>query len=72
MEQKIYITKSVIRASIAYGFYVVAFCPPTIEQLDDKLITLQKSICDISNSVPNITTQLLHDLFGLNVFSLKN
>ena len=70
MKQKIHITEIVIRAGIAYGFYVMAFSLPTIHKLDKILIRLQKSICGLSNSAPNITTQLPHNLFGLNAFSL--
>jgi hypothetical protein len=72
MKQKIYMTESVIRASIAYGFYAVAFSLPTINKLDKILIRLQKSICSLPNCIPNITTQLPTEMFGLQVFSLRN
>ena len=55
---------------IAYGFYILPFSIPTIQKLDKLLIRLQKSICGLSNSTPNVTTQLTHNLFGLNAFSL--
>ena len=69
-ETNIHMTETIIRAKIAYGFYAVAFSLPTIHKLDKILIRLQKSICGLSKSAPNITTQLPHNLFGLNVFSL--
>ena len=70
MKQKIHIIETVIRAGIAYGFYAVPFSLPTIHKLDKLLIRLQKSICGLPKSAPNITTQLPHNLFGLNAFSL--
>jgi hypothetical protein len=62
---------TVIRVGIAYSFYVVPFSMPDILKLDWKLIALQKAICGLPRSIPNITTQLPHELFGSNVFSLK-
>ena len=44
--------------------------PPTIHKLDKLLIRLQKSICGLPRSASNVTTQLPHNLFGLNAFSL--
>ena len=70
MKQKIHITETVIRAGIAYSFYAVPFSLPTIHKLDKLLIRLQKSICGLPKSAPNVTIQLLHNLFGLNAFSL--
>ena len=70
MKQKIHIIETVIRAGIAYGFHVVPFSLPTIRKLDKLLIRLQKTICGLPKSAPNVTTQLPHHLFGLNAFSL--
>ena len=70
MKQKSHITETVIRAGIAYGFYTIPFFLPTIHKLDKLLIRLQKSICGLPKSAPNVTTQLPHNLFGLNAFSL--
>ena len=72
MKQKIHIIEFVIRTGIAYGFYGIAFSLPTIKRFDKILIRLQKSICDLPKSTPNVTTQLPHHLFGLKAFSLKN
>jgi hypothetical protein len=62
---------AVIRAGIAYSFYAGPYSIPDILKLDQKLIALQKAICGLSKSTPNITIQLLHELFGINAFSLK-
>ena len=70
MKQKTHIMETVIRAGIAYGFYAVPFSLPTIYKLDKLLIRLQKSICELPRSASNVTTQLPHNLFGLNAFSL--
>jgi hypothetical protein len=72
MKQKIYMTDSVIRAGIAYGFYTVAYSMPPINKLDKILIRLQKSICGMPNSTSNIMTQLPQNMFGLEAFSLRN
>jgi hypothetical protein len=65
MKQKIYMTDSVSRAGIAYGFYVVAFSLPTINKLDKIIICLQKKNCSLLKSSPNVMTQLPHTMFGL-------
>ena len=70
MKQKTHIMETVIRTGIAYGFYAVPFSLPTIHKLDKLLIRIQKSICGLPRSAPNVTTQLPHNLFGLNAFSL--
>jgi hypothetical protein len=72
MKQKIHMTDSVIRAGIAYGFYTVAFSLPTINKLDKILIRLQKDIYGLPKSSPNVMTQLPHNMFGLEAFSLRN
>ena len=72
MKQKIHMTDSVIRAGVAYGFYIVAFSLPTINKLDKILIRLQKDICGLPKSSSNIMTQLPHNMFGLEAFSLRN
>ena len=72
MKQKIHITKSVIQAGIAYGFYAVAFSLPTINKLDKIITRLHKSILGVPCSIPNVTTQLPYENFGLGAFSLHN
>jgi hypothetical protein len=44
---------------------------PNIAKLDQKIIALQKAICGLPKSTPNITTKLPHDQFGLNAHSLS-
>ena len=62
---------TVIRARIAYSFYTVHSLP-AIKKLNKKVIAIQKKICGFPNCIPNIVTQLLHDIFGIEAFSLKN
>ena len=62
----------VIRAGIAYSFYVVPYSLRAIKKLDKKIIAIQKKICGFSKCTPNIVTQLPHDMFGIEAFSLKN
>jgi hypothetical protein len=50
----------------------VAYSLPTINKLDKILIQLQKDICRLPKSTPNVMTQLLHTMFGLEAFSLRN
>ena len=63
---------TVIRAGIAYSFYAVPCSLPTIKKLDKKIIGIQKIICELPKCTANVITQLPHDLFGLEAFSLKN
>ena len=81
MKQKMHITNSIIRAGIAYAFYlrvpayafyVVPFSYSTIKKLDKHIIRLYKNFYGLPNNTPNITTQLLHELFGIKAFSLTN
>jgi hypothetical protein len=44
---------------------------PNITKLDKKIIGLQKTICGLPRSTPNITTKLPHDQYGLDAHSLK-
>jgi hypothetical protein len=67
MKQKINMLDIVIRAGIAYSFYVIPYSMPTIK----KLFALQKKICGLSNCTLNVTTQLPHELFGMEAFSLR-
>ena len=60
-----------IRPGIAYSFYAIPYSMPTITKLDQKIIALQKAICGLPKSTPNITTKLPHDQFGLDAQSLK-
>ena len=63
---------TVIRAGIAYNFYAVPYSIPAIKKLDKKIIALHKTICGIPRCTSNITTQLPHNLFGIEAFSLQN
>jgi hypothetical protein len=63
---------TVICAGIAYSFYAIPYSMPTILKLDKKIISLQKKICGLPNCTPNVTTQLPHNLFGMEAFSIKN
>ena len=71
MKQKMNIIDSVIRAGIAYAFYVVPFSHSTIQKLDIHIIRLYKNFCGLPN-IPNITIQLPHELFGIEAFSFTN
>jgi hypothetical protein len=72
LKQKITMVDIVIRVGIAYSFYAVPYSMPTIFKLDKKIIFLQKKICGLPNCIPNISTQLPHNLFGMEAFSIKN
>ena len=72
IKQKISMVDTVIRAGIAYSFYAVPYSLPTIKKLDKKIIGIQKVICGLPKCTANVITQLPHDLFGLEAFSLKN
>ena len=63
---------TVIRAGIAYSFYTVPYSIQAITKLDKKIIGIQKIICGLPKCTANITTQLPHDIFGSEAFSLKN
>jgi hypothetical protein len=71
LKQKLKMVDTVIRPGIAYSFYAVPYSMPNIAKLDQKIIALQKAICGLPKSTPNITTQLPHDQFGLNAHSLR-
>jgi hypothetical protein len=71
LKQKLKMVDIVIRLGIAYSFYAVPYSMPNIAKLDLKIIALQKAICGLPKSTPNITTKLPHDQFGLNAYSLK-
>ena len=71
IKQKIKMVDIVIRAGIAYSFYAVPYSLPTIKKLDKKIIDIQKAICGLPKCTANVITQLPHDLFGLEAFSLK-
>jgi hypothetical protein len=66
------LANTVIRAGIAYTFYIVPYFMPTIRKLDKNIITLQKKICGLPICTPNVATQSPYDLFGLEAFSIKN
>jgi hypothetical protein len=72
MKQKINMADTVIRAGIAYSFYAVPYSIPAIKKLDKKIIALHKTICGIPKCTSNITTQLPHNLFRIEAFSLQN
>jgi hypothetical protein len=61
----------VVRIGIAYSFYAIPYSMPTLAKLDKKIIALQKKICGLPCSTPNITTQLPRESFGLEAFFLK-
>ena len=63
---------TVIRAGIAYSFYAVPYSITAIKKLDKKIIALHKTICGIPKCTSNIITQLPHNLFGIEAFSLQN
>jgi hypothetical protein len=71
LKQKLKMVDIVIRPRIAYSFYVVPYSMPNITKLDKKIIGLQKIICGLPKSTPNITTKLPHDQYGLDAHSLK-
>jgi hypothetical protein len=71
LKQKLKMVDTVIRPGITYNFYVVPYSMPNITKLDKKIIGLQKTICGLPKSTPNITTQLPHDQYGLDAHSLK-
>jgi hypothetical protein len=62
---------TVIRLGIAYSFYAVPYSMPNIIKLEKNKIGLQKTICGLPKSTPNITTKLPHDQYGLDAHSLK-
>ena len=72
IKQKINMVDTVIRAGIAYSFYAVPYSLPAIIKLDKKIIAIQKKICGLPKCTPNVVTQLPHDMFGIEAFSLKN
>ena len=61
-----------IRVGIAYSFYAVSYSLPTIIKLDKKIIAIQKNICGLPKCIPNIVTQLPHNMFSIEAFLLKN
>jgi hypothetical protein len=71
LKQKLKMVDIVIRPGIAYSFYATPYSMPNIAKLDQKIIALQKNICGLPKSTPNITTKLPHDQFGLNAHSLR-
>ena len=72
MKQKIQMVDTVIRAGIAYSFYAVPYSFPAIKKLDIRIIVLHKIICGLPKCMLNAVTQLPHNLFGTEAFSLKN
>jgi hypothetical protein len=71
LKQKLKMVDTVIRPGIAYSFYAIPYSMPNITKLDKKIIGLQKTICGLPKSTPNITTKLPHDQYGLDAHSLK-
>ena len=72
IKQKINMVDTVIRAGIAYSSLQFHTPYQLSKNLDKKIIAIQKTICGLPKSTANIITQLPHDLFGLEAFSLKN
>ena len=62
----------VIRAGITYSFYAVPYSLLAIKKLNKKIIAIQKKIYGLPKCTPNVVTQLPHDMFGIEAFSLKN
>jgi hypothetical protein len=56
LKQKQKMVDTVIKPGIAYSFYVVSYSMPNIAKLGQKIIALQKAICGLPKSTPNITT----------------
>jgi hypothetical protein len=71
LKLKLKMVDTIIRLGIAYSFYVVPYSIPNTTKLDQKKIGLQKTICGLPRSTPNITTKLPHDQYGLDAHSLK-
>jgi hypothetical protein len=71
LKQKLKMVNTVIRPGIAYSFYAIPYSMPNIAKLDQKIIALQKAICGLPKSTPNITMKLPHNQFGLNAQPLK-
>ena len=71
LKQKLKMVDTLLKLGIAYSFYIVPYSMLNIAKFDQKIIALQKAICRLPKSTPNITTKLPHDQFGLNVHSLK-
>ena len=72
MKQKIQMVNTVIRAGIAYNFYAVPYSLLAIKKLDKRIIALHKTICGHPKCMSNAATQLSHNMFGTEAFSLKN
>ena len=73
MKQNIQMVDTVIRAGIAYSFYAVPYFLPVIKKLDKRIIFLHKKIiCGLPKCMSNAVTQLPHNMFGTEAFSLKN
>ena len=72
MTQKIKMIDTVIPPGVAYSFYAVPYSTSTIKKLDDKILRAQKTACGLPKCLSNITTQLSHELYGLDAFFLKN
>ena len=72
IKQKINMVDIVIRARIAYSFYAIPYSLPAVIKLDKRIIAIHKKICGLSKCTSNIVTQLPHDMFGIEAFSLKN
>jgi hypothetical protein len=72
IKQKMHMIDTVIRAGIAYSFYIVPYSLPALKKLDKKVTALQKKICGLPNCTPNITMQFPHGSFSMQAFSLQN
>jgi hypothetical protein len=65
-KQKFKMVDTIIRPGIAYNFYIVPYSMPNVAKVDQKIIALQKAICGLPKSTPNITTKLPHNQFGID------
>ena len=70
LQQKVKVFNKVIRPGIEYTFYATPFSIPDIHKTVKLLIKLTKSLCNLTNSTPNIFTQLPCNAFGIETFSL--
>ena len=57
MKQKIQMVDTVIRAGIAYSFYVVPYSLHAIKKLDKRIIALHKNVCGLPKCLSNAVTQ---------------
>ena len=62
----------VIKASIAYNFYMYHTHYLVSTKFDKKIIAIHKKICGLPKCTPNVVTQPPQNMFRIEAFSLKN